>query len=115
MKQYRLKKEAVPFFIEKHATAIYPLDTWKSIAVDINALEEVEETFLTFGHPTSKSTKSLCGWSGDNGAYFHFTIHFPGVKYSEHDKFSNGKVTRELMNKIQNSINTFYADFLNNE
>lgn len=26
MKKYRIKKEAVPFILEKHATAIYQLD-----------------------------------------------------------------------------------------
>ena len=116
MKNYRLKKEATPFFKEKHATSIYSYDTWESLGVDQKALEEVEPAYLTFGHRDLKNTGSmLCGWDGDKGSHFHFTILFPSVKMREHDKFSNGKVVRELMNRIQRNINDFYSDFLNEE
>jgi hypothetical protein len=57
----------------------------------------------------------LGGWSGEDGARFEFTIHFPSVKFNEYDKFSKGKITRELMNKIQSQINYFYDDFLNDK
>jgi len=114
MRKYRLKKEAVTFFKEKYATAIYPIETWDGLGIDMVALEEVEDAYLVFGHeslrPDSKSS-SLGGWDQE-GSRFYFTIRFPGVKFGEHDKFSNGKVVRELMNKIQRDINNFYSDFV---
>ncbi|WP_035593287.1 hypothetical protein [Elizabethkingia anophelis] len=115
MKHFRLKKEATPFFKEKYATTIYDYEQWEKLGVDINALEEVENAFLTYGHSDKKNrSSSLSGWSIDEGSHFHFTITFPSVKMFEHDKFSNGKVIRSLMNKIQNNINHFYSDFIDN-
>ncbi len=115
MKNYRLKKEAVQFFKDKYATSIYPLDTWDDIGVDIIALEEVEEMYIEYGHYSLNGNgSSLSGW-GEKGTYFHFTITFPSVKYNEHDKFNNGKTTRDLMNRIQNQINYFYQEFVNDE
>lgn len=111
--KYRLKPEAVPFFKKDLSTSIYDLSTWKQYQVDVEALEKVEDTYIKYGIPMSKSGDSLSGWSEKDGAHFHFTIHYPSVKYCEYDKFSNGKHTRELMNKIQNTINYFYSDFVN--
>lgn len=114
MKNYRLKPEAVPFFKEKHATSIYPFDTWESLGVDVKALEEIEDAYLTFGHKDKNNkSSSLSGWDGANGSHFHFTIHFPNTKFGEHDKFGNGRIVRELMNKIQRNIDNFYSDFTN--
>lgn len=115
MKQYRLKPEAVPFFLEKLATSVHPYHHWEEIGVDHKALEEVKDAFITYGHGDRKNYASLGGWSKDDGAHFHFTINFPSVKMGEHDKFSNGKVIRCLMDRIQTSVNLFYSDFLNSE
>ena len=113
MKKYRLKKEAVPFFLEKYATDVYSLDTWVTkCGIDIRALEEVETAFITYGKRLNDNAQTLGGWSKDEGTTFEFTIHFPSVNFREHDKFSEGRVTRELMNGIQNEINTFYDNFL---
>jgi hypothetical protein len=113
MKKYRLKPEAVQFFKEKYATAIYTYDTWESVGVDMIALEEVQDAYLTFGHKTSEISSSLSGWDANKGSHFLFTIHFPSTKFMEHDKFCNGKIVRELMNKIQRNIDNFYSDFVN--
>lgn len=115
MKNFRLKKEAVPFFLKKHATSIYSYETWQSLQVDMSALEEVEPAFLEYGIKTSSNESSLGGWSKEKGTDFCFTIHFPSMKYQEYDKFKKGGVTRELMNKIQQNINYFYQDFVNEE
>ena len=116
MKNFRLKKEATPFFKEKHATAIYPFDTWNSLGVDPKALEEVEPAYLTYGHRDLKNNSaSLSGWNGENGSHFHFTVVFPSCKYLEHDKFTNGKVMRKLMDRIQSNVDHFYSDFINEE
>jgi len=112
MTKYRLKKEAIPFINEKHATHIYTLDTWESLGIDIKALERVEPAFITYGRKTGDNSSTLGGWSEKEGKDFEFTIHFPSVKFHEHDKFSKGRVTRELMNKIQNQINNFFDQFL---
>lgn len=113
MKQYRLKKEAVPFILEKHATKIYPYDTWQSLGIDLKALEEVEPIYISFGIKTSDNSSSLCGWSEKDGSHFEFTINFPNVKFEEHDKFSKGRISRDLMNKIQDNLDSFFIDFIN--
>lgn len=114
MKNFRLKKEAVQFFHKDLATSICEFDFWKKKGVDINALEEVEEMYIKYGHKTSENSSSLSGWD-EKGTHFHFTIYFPSTKWMEHDKFVNGKITRELMNEIQSEINDFYVRFNNNE
>lgn len=115
MKKYRLKKEAVPFFKEKHATSIHDLSTWNELQVDEKALDVVDEAYLTYGHKTSDFSKSLCGWDAKEGSHYLFTIKFPSMKYMEHDKFSNGKVMRKLMDKIQYDVNKFFEDFVNDK
>lgn len=114
MKQYRLKKEALPFFLEKHATAIYPLDTWKTeLSVDANALEEVKEPVIYYGQVNPKSPISswLGGWD-ENGTHLHFTIVFPSMQFQEHDRFTNGRMIREIMDKINSSIQYHYNSFV---
>lgn len=110
MTLYRLKKEAVPFFHEKHAIAIKDFEDWKNLGVDPKALDVVEEAVVTYGHKVSDNSTSLSGWDED-GAHFLFTIRFPSVKFSEYDKFKNGKIVRELMDKIQREISHFYSEF----
>jgi len=115
MKKYRLKKEAVPFFKEKYATAIYSFDTWESLQVDTIALEEVEECFISYGHSDIENKMaSLAGWSAEDGQRFHFTLNFPSMKYGEHDKFTNGKSVREMMDAIQTQLDYYYTQ-LNND
>lgn len=112
MKNYRLKKEAVPFFKEELATRILSYDKWESYNVDNNALEEVEEAYLTFGHSDNENrSATLSGWSKDNGTHFHFTIQFPSIKFSEHDKFNKGRNVRGLMDEIQRCVNNYYLGF----
>ena len=48
MKKYRLKKEAVPFFVDKLATAIYDWDVWQKYNVDDKALDEVEDARIEY-------------------------------------------------------------------
>lgn len=117
MKKYRLKPEAVPFFKKDLATNILDWDVWtKQYNVDDNALEEVQEAYISYGHSNHKKNgASLAGWDGDNGSHFHFTVVFPSAKFKEHDQFSNGKVIRVLMNNIQRCVDNFYTDFVNEE
>lgn len=119
MKKYRLKKEAVPFFRKDLATAVRDWVTWtKTYNVDEKALEEVEDCFVSYGFETKTGT-SLCGWVNPDsnnektrkGAHFHFTIHFPSMKNQEYDLFSKGKLSRDLMDRIQNVLNQFYSEF----
>lgn len=117
-KKYRLKKEAVPFFKENLATSVYSLDVWEKYHVDTKALEEVKPLFITFGIPFKYgkfNSHTLGGWSQEDRTMFHFTIHFPSVQYCEHSKFSKGKTIRELMDKIQGELDSFYEDFVNDE
>lgn len=111
MKRYRLKPEAVPFFKEGIANSIYDMETWKKLQVDLKALEEVEECFITYGHRNKDDSGAICcGWN-EKGSHFHFTLNFPSMKYREHDAFSNGKMIRELMDDIQRCVNRFYDQF----
>jgi hypothetical protein len=116
MKKYRLKKEAVPFFNKKYATAIYDFDIWEKQGVDIVALEEIEDTYVTYGHQSLshklENTSTLSGWD-KNGSRFHFTLNFPSTKIMEHDKFSNGKIVRKLMDEIQAKMNSYFVEFNN--
>lgn len=113
MKKFRLKKEAVPFFKEKHATSIYDSETWASLQVDTTALEEVKAPFIKYGHNSLKlkDVASLGGWDNEDGTKFFFTIQFPSVSFFENDKFSKGRVTRELMDRIQSRIDDFFVNF----
>ena len=111
MKNYRLKKEAVQFFKKDLATTICTMDTWNKYGVDTTALEEVEDAYIKYGFKTSDIGSSLSGWGKEDGSHFHFTIHYPSVKFMEHDKFSNGKLTRELMDNMQHCINNLYSQF----
>lgn len=111
MKKYRIKKEAVPFILEKHATAIYQLDEWNELGIDIKALEEVEPAYITYGKKRDDTCSTLCGWSSNDGSDFGFTIHFPSMRHKEYDVFSKGRPIRELMDKIQSDVNRFYEQF----
>ena len=113
MSKYRLKSEAVPFINEKHATKIYELDKWESIGIDIKALDKIEMPYITHGRKTGENSATLGGWSNDEGCNFEFTIHFPNIKYMEYDKFTNGKMVRDLMNRMQQQVNYFFSDFIN--
>jgi len=116
MKKYRLKKEAVPFFNKKYATAIYDFDVWEKQGVDVVALEEVKDVFITYGHQSlaqETTYTSTCGWGSDKGSKFHFTINFPSMSFKNHDTFSNGKLVRELMNKIEKEMNSYFVEFNN--
>jgi len=116
MKNYRLKKEAVKFFKEGLSTSVRSLDAWKDLQVDIEALEEVEDVRITYGHSSTLSSgnesNSLNGWSPKDGAEFHFTIQFPSMKHRDYDQFNKGRNVRELMNRIQTEINRFQSQFL---
>lgn len=117
MKQYRLKKEAYPFFSDKVSKEIASMAFWIKQNVNETALEEVEDINVSYGHVhhdfESKHT-SLAGWSQD-GSRLHFTINFPSIKFVEHDKFTKGRHIRDLMNIIQEDVNQFYINFLMNE
>lgn len=115
MKQYRIKKEAVPFILEKHAASIYSKETWESLGICLNTLEEVEPMYIDYGQKYRENSKNLGGWSQEKGAHFSFTIHFPSMKYHEYDVFNKGRITRELMDRIQNELNRVYRNFLNEE
>ena len=119
---YRLKPEAAPFFKNSLKTSVLDWDKWtKTYNVDESALEEVKPCYLTYGHEhylkrddgTKFQSGTLGGWNlNDNGeAEFCFTVHFPSMKMREYDEFSNGDLTRRMMDAMQNTIDNFYRKF----
>jgi len=119
MKRYRLKKEALKFFKEKLLTEVMPLHEWEeNYSVDEKALEEVKPAYVTYGFKENNGA-TLSGWTnpegntGHVGSHFYFTVHFPSVDFYEHDKFSKGRVVRELMDRIQSDLDQFYQKFDN--
>ena len=115
MKKFRLTKEAVPFFKEDLATKIGDYQFWQAYNVDEKALEEVEPVFIEYGQRTSKTCSSLVSWSADKGQELRFTLHFPSMKFFEHNEFSKGRVVRELMNRLQSEANSFMLNFMDME
>lgn len=111
MSKYRLKKEAIPFFNDKLSTAICDWHVWNEYHVDDKALEEVEEVYIDYGIKTSDTGSTLSGWKNGEGSELRFTIKFPSMKHYEYDKFTKGKMVRELMNRIQNVANGFADEF----
>lgn len=118
MTMWRLKKEAVPFFKEKLATQVKSWDFWEKLELDERSLEKVENPIITYGHAMEKeggyASAWLGGWSSDGkskGERFHFTIQFPSVQMYEHEKFSNGKHIRALMDRIQSEAESWYREF----
>ena len=122
----RLKKEARPFFKEELAREVYDFDTWtKTYNIDENALEEVKEPFVTYGHKTSDSCSTLGGWSNpeneeckknkSGGGTFYFAIHFPSMKFEEYDRFSKGRLIAGLMDRIQRAADSYFTQFVSGE
>ena len=124
----RLKKEARPFFKEELTKRVQSLDVWQNhFNVCEDALEEVQEVFITYGrkryskYSTSGVTTDLGGWSnpanyeykknGEAGGRFGFEIHFPSMKYEEYDKFSKGKMMAGLMDRIQSVADNYFTQF----
>lgn len=47
---HRLKKEALKFFKEQLATAVMNVSDWKeAYNIDVEALEEIKEPYITYG------------------------------------------------------------------
>jgi hypothetical protein len=111
MKKFRLKKDAVKFFKADLSTEINDFDFWNRKNVDPEALEEVEDCYISYGIASSETSRNTAGWSDGKGSRFHFTLNFPSHKFHEYDQFSKNKMTRELMNKIQKVANDFYLGF----
>lgn len=111
MKKYRLKEEALPFFKSKLKNQIGDWKYWENYNVDEKALEEVEDAYVEYGIKNKNGTGHLNGWSEDNGAEFRFTIHFPSMKYKEHDEFSKGEMIRKFMDIIQKDLNYFVQNY----
>lgn len=118
MTAWRLKPEAVPYFKEELAYALKEYDFWKKMGVDERAIERIDDPVISYGHLHSNekgyASSSLSGWSSDEekqGSHFHFTIRFPSTRHFEHDRFSNGKHIRELMNQLQYEIHQWHMQF----
>ena len=108
MKKFRLKRDAVPFFNKKYTTEVQEFDVWKSWKIDINALEEVESVFMTYGHKTSENVNSMCEWGNKDGAKFFFTLNLPTMSRGQFEAFKQPKVLRQFMNDCQKTANIYF-------
>ena len=128
---HRLKKEALPFFKEDLSRETHNIEEWKELFnIDENALEEIKEPVITCGHYTYGKdglpvSATLAGWENPEnfaakkhprigGTHYCFTIHFPSVKWEEHDKFMKGRMVRELLDRLQHEADRYFLDFLDN-
>lgn len=127
---HRLKKEALPFFKEDLSTRTYNVEEWKQhYNVDEEALEEIKEPVITYGRNEYKNGEnisgSLGGWENPEndeakknnhigGCHFCFTIHFPSVKWEEHDRFMKGRMLRGLMDRLQREADNYFTQFVDN-
>lgn len=107
-KKYKLKPAALQFFSDKYHTEINTLSWWKNLTVAENLLDEVDKCYLYYGHIARKSentTITTCrGWDStkDNGlARFDFSLYIRDIDYKSYNNFK----TRELMDKIQETVN----------
>lgn len=108
MKRYRLKRNAVPYFDDKYADKIYSYNVWEKDNISINALEEVEPIYISYGFD-KKGYTDLSGWSNDDGAHFHFTINFPLTNLKEYNLIKTRMP--DIMRDIQNIVNQKTKDF----
>lgn len=99
--------------------------------MDENALEEVQEAYITYGakryskYATDGISNDLGGWSnpendkyrkdGAAGGTFVFSIHFPSMKLMEHDHFCKGRLMAGLMDKIQAAADRYFQDYVNGD
>jgi len=127
----RLKKEARPFFKEVLARAIMNFDEWKEYKVDENALEEVEDVFITYGnkryskYSSNNVSEDLGCWcnpdndeykkNGTAGATLCFSMHFPSCKWEEHDRFMKGRMVAGLMDRLQSAADNYFKQFVADE
>lgn len=115
MHYYRLKKEAVPFFTEHLATKVLTYNEWEKFKVHMNALEPIIPVVLKYGVKEKEGDNlRLSGWNNDR-AYFNFIIEYPHMNYSDYSVISKDVKVRELMDRMQNCIDSFYIDFKNQE
>lgn len=128
----RLKKEARPFFKEELARSVMDFDNWKELKVDENALDEVEEVFITYGnkrYPKYASYENIYEefgmWcnpdndeykkNGEAGATLCFSMHFPSCKWEEHDRFMKGRMVAGLMDRLQTEADNYFKQFVSDE
>lgn len=110
MKQYRLKRDALPFFDDKYREKVYPYSVWEGMNISLNALEEVEPIYISYGF-NKKGYTDLCGWGSDDGSHFHFTVNLPLTNLKEHNLIKERMP--EIMRDIQNIINLKTKDITN--
>lgn len=127
----RLKKEARPFFKEELARRVLDFDEWKKYNIDENALEEVEEVFITYGnkryskYSSNNIYEDLGMWAnpdndenkknGKAGATLCFTMHFPSCNWEDHDRFMKGRLVAGLMDRLQRAADNYFKEFVSDE
>jgi len=109
MKQYRLKREALQFFDDNYRRWIYPYSVWEEKNISLNALEEVEPVYISYGMD-KKGYTDLCGWGNDDGSHFNFTVNFPLTSNKEHNQIKERM--SDIMRDIQLLINERTKDIV---
>ena len=127
----RLKKEARPFFKEELARKVLDFDEWKKYYIDENALEEVEEVFITYGnkryskYSSNNIYEDLGMWAnpdndehkknGEAGATLCFSMHFPSCNWEDHDRFMKGRLVAGLMDRLQSAADNYFKEFISDK
>lgn len=109
MKNYRLRKECRKYFNNGLHDKIENIHYWYDKHISKDALQEVGDVYLTYGH-MDKNTTHLCGHSNlnndDKGSHFFFTINFPFHNNKDYHTFKNTSLEL-LMDNIQQTIDVF--------
>ncbi len=107
--QYRIKKEALPFFDNKFASKIYSLPTWMGMHIPKQALEEVSDCFVSYGIKKENDVTILCGWDSKNQtAHFDFTVHFLNCSNEQYNYINTNDKVHILMDRLTAVAKQFY-------
>ena len=111
MKNYKLKEKAVPFFDHWLSRKVETLDFWGKNHVLIQALEEVEDVYITYGIKVNEISTDLSSHDGTlKLGKLHFTLNISDLSGKNYNSLtSESENLRKLMAAIQNTVTDFVS------
>ena len=101
---YRLKKEARQFF-DNMKTDVKPLQTWESLGVHKNLLEEVERVYVTYGKKVSEFSRDLKSYDyTPKKAVIHFDLHIDCCEEEDYRNFDEVALIDAITKTIKSHV-----------